>query len=97
MTVDRKNRHAVGIDQIDGKRNPPLQVTLPLDYADKDHPVLPSRKIWRIQLVEYTVNIELAVGSYSCICAKEEYRFHRFAPPPGIGVRPEAGSLTCGN
>jgi hypothetical protein len=82
MSLDREDRYTLGIGEIDGKWNPALQIALPLDDSDEDHPVLSGRKVGRVQFIEYTVNTEFPVRPGAGIRAKEEYRLHHSTPPP---------------
>ena len=82
MSLDREDRLTLGIGEIYGEWNPALQIALPLDDSDEDHPVLTGRKVRRLQFIEYTVNIEFPVRSDAGIRAKEEDRLHYSNPPP---------------
>ena len=76
MSFDREYCFAVGIGKIHAERYPTLNIALPLDDADENHAVLAGRKIRRLQLAEYSVDIQFPVRSGSGIRTKEKDRFH---------------------
>ena len=78
MPLDREYRFARGIFYLNLKRLLPIVRPLPHYDSSQNDIVLACWETWRIEFVEHTLKVELAIGAVSRFVTIEQRQLHSF-------------------